>query len=117
MGRRDVTKTIEGYPLAFRGELIPEYSGGFRISSQKDLVGYVLMKYRSSTNPIKNWELNHELLCSRFQHQIYELRNEGWKIETKRGKDAGSYSYRLLSHPTDNWEDAQQSFALQQSYE
>ena len=79
----------------FRGEWIPRY-----VNSKTELIKYVLLKHRYN-EPITNWEFVSDLRCTRFSGVLYDLRKDGWEIETVSGKVQGHYVYYLQKHPED----------------
>lgn len=47
----------------------------------------------SSKNGVSNWDLNK--ITFRYGAVIFKLRNEGYKIETKKVKNSGLYIYTV----------------------
>ena len=82
----------------FRGQPIPHF-----VKSKHELVKYVLRKYRDS-EPISNGEFIYDLNYSRFGGSIFNLRKEGYVIETIPSKKRGLVFYYLVSAPDDDVE-------------
>ena len=69
----------------FRGERPP------RVKNQRELVEWALRKGRRDKKPINTAEFVYDLRMTRFGSIIFDLRNEGWIIETKNSSKGGDY--------------------------
>ena len=87
--------------ITFRGQIVPT-SSAYKKVSQLDQVKWALDTFKEVTGD----EFTYDLRIKRYGALIYNLRDEGWDIETiepKNHKDK-KWSFRLISKPVENGE-------------